>query len=167
MSRPDYLSLLREENFKKNVLQPNLVKGEKSFARFTGYPLSTNRHKDLDRASVNPVTQPITPVLVPMTFEQKESVMDWLIFIDEIDPKISADVIAQCETNANARFYFIGRTKDLLTKANNPDLHSCNDCQRLSSSGICGAATKLGATLGYRPVLGRRLDHRCPEWKPP
>lgn len=47
------------------------------------------------------------------------------------------------------------------------DMHSCNECKNLSLMGICGAATKLGALQGYRPVLGRRLDHRCPEWKPP
>lgn len=47
------------------------------------------------------------------------------------------------------------------------DMHSCVECNNLSSMGICAAATKLGALQGYRPVLGRRLDHRCPEWKPP
>lgn len=167
MSRPDYLSLLREKNIKRSAPPPNLVKGEKSFPRFTGYPVSTNQPKDRNRPSVEPLAQATPPALIPMTSEQKEAVMDWLVFIEETDPTISADVITQCETNANARLYFIGRTKELLAILHNPDLHSCDDCQRLSSSGICGAATKLGATPGYRPVLGRRFDHRCPEWKPP
>lgn len=47
------------------------------------------------------------------------------------------------------------------------DTHSCDECKSLSSMGVCAAASKLGAMPGYRPVLGRRLDHRCPEWKPP
>lgn len=167
MSRPDYLSLLREKNIKRSAPPPNLVKREKSFAMFTGYPASTIQPKGRGRPLVEPVAQAIPLALLPMTYEQKQAVMDWLVFIEETDPTISADVIAQCETNADARLYFIGRTKELLAILHNPDLHSCDNCQRLSSSGICGAATKLGATPDYRPVLGRRFDHRCPEWKPP
>ena len=49
----------------------------------------------------------------------------------------------------------------------NSDMHGCDKCKNLSSMGVCSAATKLGAMPGYRPVLGRRLVHRCPEWKPP
>lgn len=44
------------------------------------------------------------------------------------------------------------------------ELHSCNDCARLSPTGICKAALSLGAMDGYKPVLGRRFDHYCPEW---
>lgn len=40
------------------------------------------------------------------------------------------------------------------------ELHSCNDCARLSPTGICKAALSLGAMEGYKPVLGRRFDHR-------
>ena len=48
-----------------------------------------------------------------------------------------------------------------------PDMYGCDECNNLSLMGICVAATRLGAMPGYRPVLGRRFDQRCPEWKPP
>ena len=47
------------------------------------------------------------------------------------------------------------------------DMHGCNECKNLSSIGVCRGAMQLGALQGYRPVLGRIFDHRCPEWKPP
>lgn len=74
---------------------------------------------------------------------------------------IAAEPVGELNTNMRVMSY---ERAHMLKDA---DMHGCDECMNLSSIGVCVAATKLGAMLGYRPVLGRRLDHRCPEWKPP
>lgn len=68
-----------------------------------------------------------------------------------------------CDLNTNIEVMSCIGTNVLI----DPDMHSCDECKNLSSIGVCRSATQLGALQGYRPVLGRRFDHRCPEWKPP
>lgn len=61
----------------------------------------------------------------------------------------------------------INSDEERATSPHAADMHSCNTCGLLQPSGVCKAAVKIGAMPGYRPVLGRRMDHRCPEWVPP
>jgi hypothetical protein len=61
----------------------------------------------------------------------------------------------------------INSDEETATSTRESDMHSCNSCGLLQASGVCKVAVKIGAMPGYRPVLGRRLDHRCPEWVPP
>lgn len=74
---------------------------------------------------------------------------------------VSAEPLSDLNTNMEVMSY------ERAHMLKDPEMHGCDDCMNLSSMGICSAATRLGAMPGYRPVLGRRLDHRCPEWKPP
>lgn len=74
---------------------------------------------------------------------------------------VNAEPVRDLDTNMRVMSY---EQPDMLK---DPEMHGCDDCMNLSSMGICVAATRLGAMPDYRPVLGRRLDHRCSEWKPP
>lgn len=74
---------------------------------------------------------------------------------------IAAEPVGDLNTNIGVMSY---KGTNVLI---DPDLHGCDECKNLSSIGVCRSAMQLGAMQGYRPVLGRRLDHRCPEWKPP
>lgn len=88
----------------------------------------------------------------PISFEE-------LMHLDS--EAIAAEPVGELNTNMRVMSY---ERAHMLKDA---DMHGCDECMNLSSIGVCEAATKLGAMPGYRPVLGRSLDHRCLEWKPP
>ena len=121
-----------------------------------------------------------TPRETPVAIDQSPKFRHWIVhypdgevesvfcppigFIDlmRLDGKaVNAQPVS--DLNTNMRVMSCKRS-DILKDL---EMNGCNDCMNLSSMGICLAAKRLGAMPGYRPVLGRRFDHRCPEWKPP
>lgn len=128
-----------------------------NFGRTNGEPL--------DQDADSKVSAPHTP-LVPtvMKAQEEAAIRNWLKCIEENEPDA---IMSKCQVDPVALKYFSERSTEASLPWSNPQLHSCNDCVRLNLTGVCAAAIKLGAMTGYRPVLGRKFDHRCPEWKPP
>jgi hypothetical protein len=58
--------------------------------------------------------EPFTPTIprpaAPLTASEETVIRAWLGLIDETDPLIISEVIDQCQRDADARNYFIGRT---------------------------------------------------------
>ncbi len=48
------------------------------------------------------------PPSAPLTAEQQSAVQAWLAGIEETDPPTIAEVIEQCQRDADARDYFTG-----------------------------------------------------------
>lgn len=117
--------------------------------------------KSSDSIAAKPVTKSKSAL---MTEEEGRAIRNWLEYIDEDEPEI---IMFKCQVDHEALRYFLFRSTEVPTVCTNRELHSCNNCRRLSQSGVCNAAIKLGAMYGYRPVLGLLYDHRCPEWLSP
>lgn len=59
---------------------------------------------------------PEIPKRVPtasMTAEEETAIRAWLAHIGETDPAIIAEVLDQCRTDADARYYFIRRAEEV------------------------------------------------------
>ena len=80
--------------------------------------------------------------------------------IEETDPATIAEVIGQCQRDADARDYFTGRAAAELPKPDPfpDDRRTCRQCSNLTYSGVCSVACPGGvvsAIRGYRPVADR------------
>jgi hypothetical protein len=57
--------------------------------------------------------EPFTPIIqrpsTPLTASEEAAIREWLELIDETDEKIVAEVLGQCQRDADARDYFIGQ----------------------------------------------------------
>lgn len=62
-----------------------------------------------DAEAVEPFVPVVRKPAAPMTPREETAVRAWLGFIGESDPTMIADVITQCEEDADARIYFTGR----------------------------------------------------------
>lgn len=95
MSRPLYLSALRERNLKEGAPYSNLAKLEKCFAMFTRVTNGINRLKSLDRISVSVLDEPVNQIrsMSIGSSEHRRASLDWLPFIEEVDSVISDAVI--------------------------------------------------------------------------
>lgn len=95
MSRPVYLSALREKNLKEGAPYPNLAKLEKCFAMFTRVTNGINLFKRLDRLSASVLVEPVDQNKSMSTWssEYRRAEMNWLPVIEEIDSVISDAVI--------------------------------------------------------------------------
>lgn len=71
-------------------------------------------HADvLDRHPDAVAAEPFTPTTrqppAPLTAEEETAIRAWLELIEETDPEIIAEVISQCQQDADARTYFASR----------------------------------------------------------
>jgi hypothetical protein len=62
-----------------------------------------------------------------MTAEEESTVRAWLVLIEETDQATITEVISQCQRDANARAYFIGRAAVEL-----PEPAPIRDARRIS-----------------------------------
>lgn len=135
------------------------------------YPDGT--HADIlerhpDAIAAEPFTPSIRQPLAPLTASEETAIRAWLALIEETDPATIAEVIGQCQRDADARDYFTGRALAVLPKpAPFPDdRRTCSQCLNLRGR-VCSVATPGGlvsANVGYRPAPDTL--HRCAGYLP-
>lgn len=75
-----------------------------------------------DTVGAEPFTPTIRQPSAPMTAEEEAAIRAWLALIEETDQATIAEVIGQCQLDANARDYFTGRaTTEFATPDALPD----------------------------------------------
>lgn len=135
------------------------------------YPDAT--HADIlerhpDAVAAEPFTPTIRQPSAPLTTKEETAIRAWLALIAETDPATIAEVIGQCQRDADARDYFTGRTAaELPTPDPFPDdRRTCSQCLNLRGR-VCTIAKPGGlvsANLGYRPVTATL--QRCAGYLP-
>jgi hypothetical protein len=63
-----------------------------------------------DAVAAEPFAPTIRQPFAPMTAEEETAIRAWLARIKETDPATIAEVIEQCQRDADARDFFVGRT---------------------------------------------------------
>ena len=129
-------------------------------------------HADiLERHPYAVAAEPFTPTIrqasAPLTAEDETAIRAWLALIEETDPATIAEVIGQCQRDAEARDYFIGRAAGELPKpaAFPDDRRTCDQCANLLAR-RCQAAKRgeIVASRNYEPI--RDLPRRCEGYAP-
>ena len=120
-----------------------------------------------DMATAEPLVLTIRQPSAPLAFDEESAIRAWLALIEEIDPATIAEVIGQCQRDADARDYFTGRAAAELPKPDPfpDDRRTCDQCANLIAR-RCQAA-KLGeivASRNYEPI--RDLPRRCEGYAP-
>ncbi|MFZ5594737.1 MAG: hypothetical protein ACOY4D_10870 [Pseudomonadota bacterium] len=120
-----------------------------------------------DAVAAEPFTPTIRQPSAPMTFDEETAIRAWLALIGETDAVTIAEVIEQCQQDADARDYFTGRAAAELPKpAPFPDdRRTCDQCANLIAR-RCQAAKRgeIVASRNYEPV--RDLLRRCEGYAP-
>ena len=124
-----------------------------------------------DAVAAEPVAHPAASALPALTAEEEEAIRAWLALIEETDPATIAEVIGQCQRDADARGYFTGRAAaDNLQKiegnaAFDDDRRTCEQCANLIAR-RCQAAKRdeIVAHRNYEPI--RDLPRRCESYAP-
>ncbi len=65
-----------------------------------------------DAVAAEPLIPTIRQASEPLTAEEETAIRAWLALIEESDPATIAEVIDQCQRNADARDYFTGRAAE-------------------------------------------------------
>ena len=121
-----------------------------------------------DAVAAEPFTPTMRQPSAPMTASEVTAIRAWLALIEETDPATIAEVIEQCQRDADARAYFTGRAAAELPKPDpfSDDRHTCSQCLNLRG-GACAIAKPGGlvsANLGYRPATATL--QRCTGYLP-
>ncbi len=116
---------------------------------------------------VEPFTQTICQAPAPLTANEEMAIRAWLVLIEETDPSVIAEVMAQCQQDAGARDYFSARALAELPKpsAFPDDRRTCDQCVNLKAL-RCQAAKRgeINASRSYEPI--RDLPQRCEGYAP-
>ena len=115
--------------------------------------------------------EPFTPTIrqpsAPLTASEETAIRAWLGLIEETDPTTIAEVIGQCQRDADARCYFTGRAAAELAKSDPfpDDRRTCDECANLIAR-RCQAARRgeIVATRNYEPIPD--LLRRCEGYAP-
>ena len=115
--------------------------------------------------------EPFAPTIrqpsVPLTAEEETAIRAWLALIEETDSATIAEVIGQCQRDADARDYFTGRAAAELPKPDPfpDDRRTCDQCANLMVR-RCQAAKRgeIVASQNYEPI--RDLPRRCEGYAP-
>ena len=67
-----------------------------------------------DAVAAEPFTPTIRQPSAPMTAEEETAIRAWLALIEETDPATIAEVMSQCQRDADAREYFTGRASEVM-----------------------------------------------------
>lgn len=81
------------------------------------YPDATHAEmleRYVDAVAAEPFTPTILQPSAPLTASEETAIRAWLALIEETDPATIAEVIDQCQRVADAREYFIGRSREGL-----------------------------------------------------
>lgn len=103
----------------------------------------------------------------PLSADDEKASRAWLALIEETDPTVIAEVISQCQRDADARDYFTWRAALALPKPDPfpDDRRTCGQCANLIAR-RCQAAKRceIVASRNYEPV--RDLPRRCEGYAP-
>lgn len=120
-----------------------------------------------DAVAAEPFTPTIRQPSAPLTASEETAIRAWLALIEETDPATIAEVIGQCQRDADARDYFTGRAAAELPQpdAIDDDRRTCNQCANLIAR-RCQAAKRgeIVASRNYEPVPD--LLRRCEGYAP-
>ena len=120
-----------------------------------------------DAVTAEPFTPTIRKPDAPLTAEEETAIRAWLALIEETDPVDIADVIGQCQRDADARDYFTRRAAAELPKPDPfpDDRRTCDQCANLIAR-RCQAAKRgeIVASRNYEPI--HDLPRRCEGYAP-
>ncbi len=120
-----------------------------------------------DAVAAEPFTPTIRQPSAPLTAEEETAIRAWLALVEETDPATIAEVIDQCQRDADARDYFTGRAAAELPKPDTfpDDRRTCDQCANLIAR-RCQAAKRgeIVANRNYEPI--RDLPRRCEGYAP-
>ncbi len=124
-----------------------------------------------DAVAAEPFTPTIRQPSAPLTASEETAIRAWLALIEETDPAAIAEVIGQCQRDAEARDYFTGRAaadnlqKNRADAAFDDDRRTCDQCANLITR-RCQAAKRgeIVASRNYEPI--RDLPRRCESYAP-
>ena len=196
MSASDFLTRLRQKNAEINAPSQNCINPVKDFTQFVQFAPSAKEpdfsgfenggagdtgrrarfdattHADkLNRLAAAHAGLALKPGAKPtatMTASEESAIRAWLALIEETDQATIAEVIGQCQRDADARNYFTGRAAAELPKPDPcpDDRRTCTQCLNLRGR-ICCIAQPGGlvsARRGYEPI--RDVLHRCAGYLP-
>jgi hypothetical protein len=120
-----------------------------------------------DAVAAEPFTPTIRQPSAPLTASEETAIRAWLALIEETDPATIAEVIGQCQRDADVRDYFTGRAAAELLKPDPfpDDRRTCDQCANLIAR-RCQAAKRgeIVASRNYEPI--RDLPRRCEGYAP-
>lgn len=117
-----------------------------------------------DAVATEPFTPTIRQASPPLTASEETAIRAWLALIEETDPATIAEVIGQCQRDADVRDYFTGRTisenqDDLAVDRNRLETdhrRPCSQCLNLRGRVCSIAKPERGALVvanqGYQPA---------------
>lgn len=102
-----------------------------------------------------------------LSANEETAIREWLALIDETDPATIAEVIRQCEQDADVRDYFIERAATDLPRPSpiSDDRRTCDQCANLIAR-RCQAARRgeIVASRNFEPIPD--LLRRCEGYTP-
>ncbi|MBK6402233.1 MAG: hypothetical protein IPF74_09910 [Rhodocyclaceae bacterium] len=119
-----------------------------------------------DAVAAEPFTPTIRQPSAPLTASEETAIRAWLALIEETDPATIAEVIGQCQRDADARDYFTGRAaadnlqKNRADAAFDDDRRTCDQCANLIAR-RCQAAKRGEIVASRNYELIRDLPRRC------
>lgn len=120
-----------------------------------------------DAVAAEPFTPTIRQPSAPLTTEEEMAIRAWLALIKETDPATIAEVIGQCQRDADARDYFTGRAVAELPMSDPfpDDQRTCDQCANLIAR-QCQAAKRgeIVASRNYEPI--HDLPRHCEGYAP-
>lgn len=120
-----------------------------------------------DAVAAEPFTPTIRQPSAPLTASEETAIRAWLALIEETDPATIAEVIGQCQRDADVRDYFTGRAAVELLKPDPfpDDRRTCDQCANLIAR-RCQAAKRgeIVASRNYEPI--HDLSRRCEGYAP-
>ncbi|WP_374338968.1 hypothetical protein [Leeia sp.] len=122
----------------------------------------------LDAVVVEPFTPTIRQPPAPLDTREESAIRAWLVLIGETDQATIAEVIGQCQRDADAREYFTRWAASESPKLDpfTDDRRRCSQCLNLRGR-VCTIAKPGGlvsSNVGYRPVLD--TPQRCAGYQP-
>jgi hypothetical protein len=116
-----------------------------------------------DAVAAEPFTPAIRQPTAPLTAQEEAAIRAWLALIEEADSATIAEVIDQCQRDADARDFFNERAAAELPKPDPfpDDRITCNQCANLRGR-VCMIARpggQVSANKGYEPI--RDMLQKC------
>ncbi|MCX8086728.1 MAG: hypothetical protein N3C63_07460 [Rhodocyclaceae bacterium] len=113
-----------------------------------------------DAIAAEPFRPEVRPPSAPLTGTERRRILSWLGWIGEVDRSVIA-LIDQCERDADARAYYLGRAAE----APEDDRRICLECRNLAGRRCLAAARgEIVASRNYEPI--RDLPRRCEGYVP-
>jgi hypothetical protein len=120
-----------------------------------------------EAVAAEPFTPTIRQTSTPLTAEEETAIRAWLALIEETDPATIAEVIDQCQRDADARGYFTGRAAAELPKPDPfpDDRRTCSQCANLKGRRCLAAEHgEIAASRSHEPVSD--IPRRCEGYLP-